>query len=48
MRHAWGKALGKCARVRIGTILYSIRTKESSIPHALEALRRGKNKFAGR
>merc|ERR1739848_129037 len=48
MRHAYGKALCKSARVNIGTILISIRTKPDFVPHAQEALRRAKFKFAGR
>ena len=32
MRHAWGKPHGKCARVKIGTILFSVRIKDASIP----------------
>merc|ERR1712110_887755 len=48
MRHAYGKALCKCARVNIGTILISIRTKPESVHHAQEALRRAKFKIAGR
>jgi len=31
MRHAYGKALCKCARVDIGTILISIRTKPEHV-----------------
>lgn len=48
MRHAYGKALCKAARVNIGDVLISIRTKMSNIPHAQEALRRAKFKFPGR
>merc|ERR1712151_1364271 len=48
MRHAYGKALCKCARVDIGTILISIRTKPEHVATAQEALRRAKFKFAGR
>ena len=48
MRHAYGKALCKSARVGIGSILISIRTKPENVPHAQEALRRAKFKFAGR
>ena len=48
MRHAYGKALCKAARVNIGTILISIRTKVEYTPIAQEALRRAKFKFAGR
>jgi large subunit ribosomal protein L10e len=48
MRGAFGKPNGLCARVKIGSILYSLRCKDPAIPHAMEALRRGKNKFPGR
>jgi large subunit ribosomal protein L10e len=48
MRHAYGKALCKAARVDIGTVLLSIRTTIDRVPHAQEALRRGKFKFPGR
>ena len=48
MRGAFGKSYGKCARVKIGTILYSVRIREQDIKKALEAFRRAKNKFPGR
>ena len=48
MRHAYGKALCKSARVNIGSILISIRTKRENVAHAQEALRRAKFKFPGR
>jgi large subunit ribosomal protein L10e len=48
MRHAYGKALLKAARVNIGTILISIRTKSENVAYAQEALRRAKFKFPGR
>lgn len=48
MRHAYGKALCKSARVNIGSILMSIRTKPENVPKAQEALRRAKFKFPGR
>jgi large subunit ribosomal protein L10e len=48
MRGAFGKPNGLCARVKIGSILYSLRCKDASIDKAIEALRRGKNKFPGR
>jgi large subunit ribosomal protein L10e len=48
MRGAFGKGYGKAARVKIGSILYSVRIKEGDIPKALEAFRRAKNKFPGR
>jgi len=48
MRHAYGKALLKAARVGIGAVLISIRTTSDRVPQACEALRRAKFKFAGR
>ena len=48
MRHAYGKALCKSARVNIGSILLSIRTFADKVPFAQEALRRAKFKFPGR
>ena len=48
MRGAFGKANGLCARVNIGQILISVRTKPQHIDVAIEALRRAKFKFAGR
>lgn len=48
MRGAYGKPYGLAARVRIGQILMSIRTKTSLEAHAHEALRRAKFKFSGR
>ena len=48
MRGAFGKTYGKAARVNIGQILISIRTKEDKTSTAVEALRRAKFKFPGR
>merc|ERR1712141_409735 len=48
MRGAYGKPQGLTARVDIGQILISIRTKPQNIAHAKEALRRAKFKFPGR
>ena len=48
MRHAFGKALGVCARVNIGQIIYSVRTKMNNRAKVIEALRRASYKFAGR
>eukprot|EP00920_Eleutheroschizon_duboscqi_P011236 GHVT01026315.1.p1 GENE.GHVT01026315.1~~GHVT01026315.1.p1 ORF type:complete len:147 (+),score=29.67 GHVT01026315.1:1158-1598(+) len=48
MRGAFGKPVGTCARVHIGQILLSIRTKESLVPNAVSALRRCGYKFPGR
>jgi large subunit ribosomal protein L10e len=48
MRHAYGKPIGVAARVAIGQILISVRSKDASEVHVIEAIRRGKFKFAGR
>ena len=48
MRGAFGKPCGKVARVDIGQILISIRTKESFEAQAIESLRRAKYKFPGK
>jgi large subunit ribosomal protein L10e len=48
MRHSYGKPIGVAARVDIGQILLSVRGKDQSEPHIIEAIRRGKFKFAGR
>jgi large subunit ribosomal protein L10e len=48
MRHAFGKPVGKIARVNIGDILMSLRVRPENISQAQEALRRSKFKFAGR
>eukprot|EP01057_Protomagalhaensia_wolfi_P006078 Protomagalhaensia_wolfi_Nauph_80__6077@NODE_856_length_1944_cov_971_013123_g644_i0_p2_GENE_NODE_856_length_1944_cov_971_013123_g644_i0NODE_856_length_1944_cov_971_013123_g644_i0_p2_ORF_typecomplete_len147_score21_70Ribosomal_L16/PF00252_18/9_5e16_NODE_856_length_1944_cov_971_013123_g644_i0381821 len=48
MRGAYGKPNGLVARVNIGQILMSIRTREDRINHAVAALTRAKYKFAGR
>merc|ERR1711981_871976 len=48
MRGAFGKAYGTAARVEIGQVLMSVRTKEEKVAIAVEALRRSKFKFAGR
>merc|ERR1712195_316892 len=48
MRHAYGKALLKAARVNIGDILVSLRVGTQHVGHACEALRRSKCKFPGR
>lgn len=48
MRHAFGKALGKVCIIKHGDIVFSVRTKEVNIPHAIEAFRRAKFKFPGR
>merc|ERR1719152_888041 len=48
MRGAFGKAYGTAARVDIGQVVMSVRTKDEKIAIAVEALRRAKSKFAGR
>ena len=48
MRGAFGKPTGLAARVAIGQILFSLRTKENAKDHAVEAFRRCKFKFSGR
>eukprot|EP00243_Klebsormidium_subtile_P003643 TRINITY_DN17231_c0_g1_i1.p1 TRINITY_DN17231_c0_g1~~TRINITY_DN17231_c0_g1_i1.p1 ORF type:complete len:228 (-),score=60.39 TRINITY_DN17231_c0_g1_i1:185-868(-) len=48
MRGAFGKPQGVCARVAIGQVLLSVRTKDNNGVHAIEALRRAKFKFPGR
>jgi len=48
MRQAFGKPTGLVARVNIGQIIFSIRSKESNLKHVVEALRRCKYKFPGR
>jgi large subunit ribosomal protein L10e len=48
MRHSYGKPIGVAARVDIGQILLSVRSKDNNEKHVIEAIRRGKFKFAGR
>mmetsp|Transcript_8154 Transcript_8154/g.9523 ORF Transcript_8154/g.9523 Transcript_8154/m.9523 type:complete len:218 (+) Transcript_8154:76-729(+) len=48
MRHSYGKPIGVAARVDIGQILLSVRAKDSHEKYVIEAIRRGKFKFAGR
>jgi len=48
MRGAFGKPNGKVARVNIGQILLSVRTRDSYRATAIEALRRSQYKFPGR
>lgn len=48
MRHAFGKPVGMVARVDIGQLLISIRTKNQHEAHALEAMRRARYKIPGR
>merc|ERR1712232_1544036 len=48
MRHSYGKPIGVATRVDIGQVLISVRSKDVNEPHVVEAIRRGKFKFAGR
>ena len=48
MRCAWGKPYGTVARVNIGQIILSVRTKDSNAAVVQEALRRARYKFPGR
>lgn len=48
MRGAFGKPVGTVARVDIGQVLISVRTKDSNKAVVIEALRRCKYKFPGR
>ena len=48
MRGAYGAAQGVAARVSIGQIMLSIRTKDVHADKAVEAFRRAKHKFPGR
>jgi ribosomal protein L16/L10AE len=48
MRGAFGKPTGLVARVNIGQVLMSIRTREDKVHGAVEALRRAGFKIPGR
>lgn len=48
MRGAFGRPYDLVARVDIGQVLLSIRTRDVNRPHSIEALRRSRYKFAGR
>ena len=48
MRGAFGKPIGTVARVNIGQVLISIRTRDNNKAIVIEALRRAKYKFPGR
>lgn len=48
MRGAWGKPQGTAARVSIGQVIMSVRSKDANQAVVVEALRRSKYKFAGR
>ncbi len=48
MRGAFGKPQGTVARIKIGQIILSVRTKDAHKASAIEAFRRAKFKFPGR
>ena len=48
MRQAFGRPYGKVARLHIGQVVMSVRSKDANQPHLMEALRRAKFKFPGR
>ncbi|CAJ0749516.1 92_t:CDS:2 [Entrophospora sp. SA101] len=48
MRGAFGKPIGTVARIDIGQIIFSVRTKDNNRAVVTEALRRAKYKFPGR
>ena len=48
MRGSYGKPMEMSARIEIGQIIFSVRTKDNLGPNAIEALRRAKFKFPGR
>ena len=48
MRGSYGKPHGMSARVAIGQILISVRSRDVNQKHLIEALRRAKFKFPGR
>lgn len=47
MRGAFGKPQGLVARVNIGQVIFSVRTKDAYKANVIEALRRCKYKFPG-
>mmetsp|Transcript_15846 Transcript_15846/g.15992 ORF Transcript_15846/g.15992 Transcript_15846/m.15992 type:complete len:215 (+) Transcript_15846:93-737(+) len=48
MRGSYGKPMEMAARIDIGEMIISVRSKDSNAPHVIEALRRAKFKFPGR
>mmetsp|Transcript_114556 Transcript_114556/g.160883 ORF Transcript_114556/g.160883 Transcript_114556/m.160883 type:complete len:209 (+) Transcript_114556:32-658(+) len=48
MRGAYGKPQGMAARVKIGQIIFSVRSRDNNQANVVEALRRCKYKFPGR
>lgn len=48
MRGSYGKPMEMAARIEIGQIIFSVRSKDINAHHVIEALRRAKFKFPGR
>ncbi|RVD91847.1 60S ribosomal L10 [Tubulinosema ratisbonensis] len=48
MRGSFGKPYGRVARVEMGQVIMSVRTREGYKDQAIEAFRRAKNKFPGK
>ena len=48
MRGSYGKPMEMAARISIGAIIISVRSKDANAEHVIEALRRAKFKFPGR
>jgi large subunit ribosomal protein L10e len=48
MRGSYGKPMEMAARIAIGQIILSVRSKDTNAQHVIEALRRAKFKFPGR
>jgi large subunit ribosomal protein L10e len=48
MRGSYGKPTEMAARIEIGQIIMSVRSKDNAATHVIEALRRAKFKFPGR
>lgn len=47
MRGAWGKPAGLVARVNIGQVIFSVRSKDVNRAVVIEAIRRSSYKFPG-
>jgi large subunit ribosomal protein L10e len=48
MRGSYGKPMEMAARISIGDVIISVRSKDANADHVIEALRRAKFKFPGR
>lgn len=48
MRGSFGKPMEMAARIAIGQVIFSVRSKDANAAHVIEALRRAKFKFPGR